>query len=95
MSKFRVTWSSGKRAEIEVDEAINDDAYAMSRWGQDSAAVVQQLYGVIIEQVADDEPIVNGNTAAVKADAVNQTKAAVGAKVQAIAEAKAAVVAAG
>lgn len=89
MSKFRVTWPTNKVTEIEVDEALHPDAYALSRWGVDSAAAVFEQFGVKLEVVSDDEPLLNGNTVAAKVDALNQVRAEVAAKAQSVAAAKA------
>lgn len=54
MSKFQVVWGTNKRTDIETSGCENADAYAMERWGQDSAEQVFEMYGVRITQVDDD-----------------------------------------
>lgn len=51
--KFRIDWSSRKRT-IETAEAATPDAYAMERWGIDTAQEVFDLYGVTITAVGSE-----------------------------------------
>ena len=52
-NRFSITWSTAKQTEVEIDESISADAYAMARWGVDSAAQVLADYGVKIELLHD------------------------------------------
>lgn len=53
--KFKVTWTSGKEAEFETNECESVDAFAMRRWGMNSAAEVNEQFGVGIEVAAEGE----------------------------------------
>jgi hypothetical protein len=54
--KFGIEWASGSR-EVDVAECINPDAYAMQRWGLDTAAAVKDAYGISIVLLEDDHPV--------------------------------------
>lgn len=56
MSKFHVQWTSGSRS-IETAEAATADAYAMERWGMNSAAQVFDDYGVKITLLSDGDAL--------------------------------------
>ncbi len=48
--EFLVTWPNGQ-TEVDCSETTTADAYAMERWGCNTAAQVQTQYGVGIAQV--------------------------------------------
>jgi hypothetical protein len=52
---FKITWTSGLVTH-EVNESVTPDAYALSRWGINSAAELKETFGVTIE-VEQDEPV--------------------------------------
>lgn len=84
MSKFAITWGSGLKTEVEASGVATVDAYAMERWGQNSAEEVRQQFGVTIVQV-DDEVKTNE----VKSHEVVASQVAVQQKAAAVAAAKA------
>lgn len=53
MSKFAITWGTGLRTTVEASSVETVDAYAMERWGHNSAEEVRQQFGVTIELVDD------------------------------------------
>lgn len=83
MSKFEVEWTTKKRTDIETSESLTADAYAMQRWGQNSAQEVFELYGVRITQVDEDV-----KASAVKHGEVTAAQAAFAAKANVVAAAK-------
>ena len=89
--KFKVTWSSGKDTEFETNECEGVDAFAMRRWGMNSAAQVFEEYGVKLEVAEDDEVLAADKTAdaAVAAEAEATAAAAAEAAPKAPAPAKA------
>ena len=53
--EFLVTWPTGQQ-ERDCSETATPDAYAMERWGCESAEHVLTQYGVKIDMVEAQEP---------------------------------------
>lgn len=53
--EFVVTWPSGQ-TEIDCSETTTADAYAMERWGCNTATSVLEQYGVTIKRTVPEAP---------------------------------------
>lgn len=55
--KFRITWPSNLKTEVEVSECVTVDRFAMQKWGFPTAREVEEAFGVKLELCEDqDEP---------------------------------------
>ena len=71
MKTFHITWPSGKGTEVETCDADTLDAFAMRRFGFNTYAEVEEIYGVRIEMT---DPVTGAR--ALKAAAIELNKAA-------------------
>lgn len=61
MTKFKITWPNGSTEEDVSTDSATPDAYAMQRWGCDTADDVYTRYDVLIQLAEAIEAVPMGD----------------------------------